>query len=268
MEGTRQNIVVKETVNIEQRHADLKASIPGAAGFCDSSFADCDETVSAQVYLHSWWSGDRSTGKRTAHKFKTTECPFQMLAQVKKLPSGQCGVVVKREIYAHNYAVTDDIYRSYPGIRQVLDIDVLVVANAGVPSVYNYIRENSNHRVYGRCAETCYVDAKARQVLGVQLSDDDAVAEFIVDFNLVSLLNVSSLHESARGETVVISFASVHMRALLDKFPEVLQMDRTHQANQYNYLLLTVVAMDQFGQSQGVQYLLIETNSDWHVWTI
>ncbi|OWZ07350.1 Secreted protein, partial [Phytophthora megakarya] len=85
------------------------------------------------------------------------------------------------------------------------------------------------------------------------LSDDDAVAELIIEFNL---------RTRRHG---VISFASGHMRAMLDKFLKVLQIDYTHQTNQYNYQLLTVVAMDQFGRSQPVQYLLIKTNSDWHM---
>ncbi|KAE9325274.1 hypothetical protein PR003_g16521 [Phytophthora rubi] len=87
----------------------------------------------------------------------------------------------------------------------------------------------------------------------------------VVDFNLESALNVSSLHESARGDTGVISFTSGHMRAMLDSFPEVFQMDCTHQTNQYNYQLLTMVAMDQYGNGQPVQYSLVETNGDWHL---
>ncbi|EGZ10339.1 secreted protein [Phytophthora sojae] len=55
------------------------------------------------------------------------------------------------------------------------------------------------------------------------------------------------------------------MRAMVDNFPEVLQMDCTHQTNQYNYQLFTIVAMDQYGQGQPVQYSLIETNGDWHM---
>ncbi|KAE9261835.1 hypothetical protein PF001_g32264, partial [Phytophthora fragariae] len=85
-------------------------------------------------------------------------------------------------------------------------IELLVDADAGTSSIYNYIR--------------------------IELSDDDAVAEMVVNFNLESPLNVSSVHENAHGETGVISFSSGHMRAMLDRFPEVIQMDCTHQTNQ------------------------------------
>ncbi|KAE8959989.1 hypothetical protein PF011_g30246 [Phytophthora fragariae] len=69
----------------------------------------------------------------------------------------------------------------------------------------------------------------------------------IINFNLESPMNVTSVHENERGGTGVISFTSGHMRAMLDSFPEVIQMDCTHKTNQYNYQLSTMVAMDQYG---------------------
>eukprot|EP00644_Phytophthora_capsici_P004071 jgi/Phyca11/108235/e_gw1.15.235.1 len=55
------------------------------------------------------------------------------------------------------------------------------------------------------------------------------------------------------------------MRAMYDNFPEVIQMDCTHKTNKYNYQLLSLVAMDQFGHGQPVQYPMLETTSDWHM---
>ncbi|ETM41121.1 hypothetical protein L914_13082 [Phytophthora nicotianae] len=55
------------------------------------------------------------------------------------------------------------------------------------------------------------------------------------------------------------------MRAMVESFPEVLQMDCTHKTNKYNYQLLSMVAMDQYGCGQPVQYSLLETNADWHM---
>lgn len=68
-------------------------------------------------------------------------------------------------------------------------------------------------------------------MLGSNLSDDDAVAEIVTNFNLESKYNVGTVHQSARGYTGVVSLTSGHMRAMLDKFPEVLQMDTTHKTN-------------------------------------
>ncbi|ETL94728.1 hypothetical protein L917_07376 [Phytophthora nicotianae] len=47
--------------------------------------------------------------------------------------------------------------------------------------------------------------------------------------------------------------------------PEAIQMSCTHKTSRYNYQLLTIVVMDQFGRCQPVQYSLIESNSDWHM---
>ncbi|EGZ23222.1 hypothetical protein PHYSODRAFT_324450 [Phytophthora sojae] len=122
---------------------------------------------------------------------------------------GRGRIVMKREVYSHNHPISD------------------VDADAGTSSVYNYIRENANHRV-------------TMDDVRNLLSDDDAVVEMFVNFNLESPLNVSSVHENAHGEAGVISFTSGHVRAMLDRFPEVIQMDCTHQTNQYNYQLLTM----------------------------
>ncbi|KAE9345944.1 hypothetical protein PR003_g7668, partial [Phytophthora rubi] len=80
----------------------------------------------------------------------------------------------------------------------------------------------------------------------------------VVNFNLESPLNVSSVHENAHGETGVISFSSGHMRAMLDRFPEVIQMDCTHQTNQYNYQLLTMEAVKEYNNGTNLRTLLRE----------
>ncbi|KAG6948324.1 hypothetical protein JG688_00015143 [Phytophthora aleatoria] len=58
--------------------------------------------------------------------------------------------------------------------------------------------------------------------LGSELSDDDTVPEMVLAFNLKSSANVSSVRESERGDTDVISFTSGHIRAMSTSFPEVL----------------------------------------------
>ncbi|POM62733.1 Secreted protein [Phytophthora palmivora] len=62
----------------------------------------------------------------------------------------------------------------------------------------------------------------------------------------------------------VISVTSQSMRAILDSSPEILQMDCTYKTNKYVECiqLLTIVAMDLFGQGQLVQYSLLETTTD------
>ncbi|KAF1785714.1 hypothetical protein GQ600_7535 [Phytophthora cactorum] len=49
-------------------------------------------------------------------------------------------------------------------------------------------------------------------IIGVELSDDDAVAEMILDSNHESPRNASSVHQSARGDTGAILVTYGHMR--------------------------------------------------------
>ncbi|ETN23667.1 hypothetical protein PPTG_00216 [Phytophthora nicotianae INRA-310] len=142
----------------------------------------------------------------------------------------QRGISLKREVYRHNHPISSDIYMSYPGIRQVSSrsplipgIELLVESDAKKSSIYDYIRRNSDHRV-------TMDDVRTRSPVWT-LSDDDAVAETVVNFNLENPRNVSTVVQSARGDTGVISVTTAHMPAMYDNFPEVLQMDCTHKTN-------------------------------------
>ncbi|KAE9061639.1 hypothetical protein PF010_g29745 [Phytophthora fragariae] len=68
---------------------------------------------------------------------------------------------------------------------------------------------------------------------GNELSDEDQVAELLVNFNLQAEGNVSTVNENARGQTAVISISSQHMWKLYRRFPELLLIDCTHKTNRY-----------------------------------
>ncbi|KAE9109767.1 hypothetical protein PF006_g20593, partial [Phytophthora fragariae] len=157
MEATRQKIVIAEVIHVGRRNADLCKQVR-FLGLQDSEIPlvpDKWEPYQRKyICTHGWKERERSTGKRTSHKLRRTECPFQMLDQVVMRRCGTWGIVMKRKVYSHNHPVSDGIYRSYPDIRQVPvgsalmpGIELLVDADAGTSSIYNYIRENSNHRV-------------------------------------------------------------------------------------------------------------------------
>ncbi|KAE9290517.1 hypothetical protein PF001_g19577, partial [Phytophthora fragariae] len=151
MEATRQKIVIAEVINVARRNADLRKQVR-FQGLQDSEIPlvpDKWEPYQRKyICTHGWKEHERSTGKRTSHKHRRTECPFQMLAQVVMRRDGTWGIVMKREVYSHNHPISDGIYRSYPDIRQVPvgsalmpGIELLVDADAGTSSIYNYIRE-------------------------------------------------------------------------------------------------------------------------------
>ncbi|KAG4225578.1 hypothetical protein PC116_g25994 [Phytophthora cactorum] len=73
-------------------------------------------------------------------------------------------------------------------------IEMMVEARAATPSIYNFIRSNSNHRV--NMDDVRDLLTRMRNT-GVQLSDNDAVAELILGFNQESPKNVSSLSRGA-----------------------------------------------------------------------
>ncbi|KAE8882477.1 hypothetical protein PF003_g33350 [Phytophthora fragariae] len=157
MEATRQKIVIAEVIHVGRRNADLRKQ-GRFQGLQDSEIPlvpdKWEPYQRKNICTHGWKKRERSTGKRTSHKLRRTECPFQMLAQVVMRRCGTWGIVMKREVYSHNHPVSDGIYRYYPDIRQVPvgsalmpGIELLVDADAGTSSIYNYIRENSNHRV-------------------------------------------------------------------------------------------------------------------------
>ncbi|KAE9053988.1 hypothetical protein PF006_g33381, partial [Phytophthora fragariae] len=66
---------------------------------------------------------------------------------------------------------------------------------------------------------------------GSQLSDEDQVAELLVNFNMSAEGNVSTVNENARGQTAVVSISSELMRKHYSRFPELLLVDCTHKTN-------------------------------------
>eukprot|EP00644_Phytophthora_capsici_P013632 jgi/Phyca11/117333/e_gw1.33.132.1 len=239
MEKTHQKIVIKEVIHTARRNAALRSQVR-FKGRPDSEIplvpSELQPFQRKYICTHGWSERERSTGKRTLHTLRRTECPFQMLAQLTQKTDGSWVVMMRRKVYQHNHLVSEDVYRYYPGIRQISDdspripgVEVLLEAQAGTTSIYDYIRSNSNHRVTMDDVRNLIARLKCK---GADLSDNDAVAEMILDFNLESPKNVSTVNENARGDTGVISFTSGHMRAMMDSFPEVVQIDCTHKTNQ------------------------------------
>ncbi|ETP05459.1 hypothetical protein F441_17928, partial [Phytophthora nicotianae CJ01A1] len=87
-------------------------------------------------------------------------------------------IAPKRAVYTHNHQVSTGIYQQYPGIRQVPSqsplvsgVRLLMQAQAGPSSIYEYIRENSDHHV--TMQDVRNLVARLRNS-GAELSDDDS----------------------------------------------------------------------------------------------
>ncbi|KAE9260327.1 hypothetical protein PF008_g33135 [Phytophthora fragariae] len=66
--------------------------------------------------------------------------------------------------------------------------------------------------------------------------DNEATARELAGFAAADKENVSSVADTAAGETGVISLATAHMRRLYSRFSELLLVDCTHKTNRYVYL--------------------------------
>ncbi|KAG3111026.1 hypothetical protein PI124_g9739 [Phytophthora idaei] len=110
MESARQKIVIKKVINIDRRN--------GVQTVRFAWFQPKGPYQRKFICTHSWTERDRSSGKRTSHILNTTGCPFQLLVQLVQRHDGSWSMM-KHELYCHNHPLTEDIYRSYPGIRQV-----------------------------------------------------------------------------------------------------------------------------------------------------
>ncbi|KAF1779246.1 hypothetical protein GQ600_24638 [Phytophthora cactorum] len=70
-----------------------------------------------------------------------------MLAQVPRKDDGSWGIAVKREVYHHNhqrFTSTSQVSTQPP---LVPGVELLMQGQAGTASIYEYIRENSDHRM-------------------------------------------------------------------------------------------------------------------------
>ncbi|KAG3234750.1 hypothetical protein PI124_g20200 [Phytophthora idaei] len=141
-------------------------------------------------------------------------------------------------------------------------VELMVASGSKCCRIYDYTRDNSPHRVQMRDVYNLIAKIKKSDS---NLTDEDQVAELLVDFNMSAGGNVACIDENSRGQTAVVSISSQHMRKMCQHFPELLLVDCTHKSNKYNYQLCALMIMNQFGNDQTIQHSVIERNADWHM---
>jgi hypothetical protein len=115
--------------------------------------------------------------------------------------------------------------------------------------------------------------------------DDNEVTTITISkFAAAAPGNVVSVDETDAGETDVLSLIAEGMRHAYNRFPELLLVDGKHKTNRlvytpplrliqdsfrivyrYNYQIMTVMVMNEFGEGRPVQQSLIEVNGNWHM---
>ncbi|POM73591.1 Hypothetical protein PHPALM_9547 [Phytophthora palmivora] len=231
VEATCHKLVIKEVINVTRRDNELRRQ----ARYQDIPDEEIplipmemDPYQRKVICTHGWAERDRSTRKRACHAQNA-------------LPDVGAGC----QGAGRNMVPADSLLMS--------GIQLLVEAEAGISQIYDYIHSNSAHRVTMTDVRKMITRLWST---GKSLSDNDSVAEMILNFNVESTKNVTSVHESAPGDTGVISFTSGYARAMLDNFPEVIQngphspnqsvfgpgFDQTFCLTSNNYQLLTRIA--------------------------
>ncbi|ETO61251.1 hypothetical protein F444_20710, partial [Phytophthora nicotianae P1976] len=147
--ATNQVLVVKEVINVARRNNSLRNQVQ-YQGLPDDEIPLVPTTLDPYqrkyICTHGWPARERSSGKRTSHHVRRTDCPFQLIAQWTQSADESWVIVPKRAVYTHNHQVSTGIYQQYPGIRQVPSqsplvpgVRLLMQTQAGPSSIYEYI---------------------------------------------------------------------------------------------------------------------------------
>uniref|UniRef100_H3H4E9 ZSWIM1/3 RNaseH-like domain-containing protein n=1 Tax=Phytophthora ramorum TaxID=164328 RepID=H3H4E9_PHYRM len=220
-----------------------------------------------RVYIctHGWKKRkSRGTGSRPRQHIRLTDCPFRFVVQW-NVARGE--LQVKNGFFVHNHKLSPSSYATYPSSRGVDNrlvaarVEGMLAVGAKRSKIYDYLLEHDQNVIQVDVDNMVRVHASSVATV----DDNDATARELAVFAAADLENVSAVAETAGGETGVISLASAHMRRIYSRFSELLLVDCSHKTNRYNYQLLTIMTMNEFGEGAVVQQSLLEANGDWHM---
>ncbi|KAE8886905.1 hypothetical protein PF003_g29132 [Phytophthora fragariae] len=150
-------LVIAETLNVRLRNERMKKQ-KRYLQKPDSEIPlvpeDMDPYQRNYICTHGWKVRSRSTGLRPVQRVTFTGCKVRFVAQVYEHSAGRWWIQVKLEFYGHNHHVSEEVFRSYPSKRMVpadppkmSDAELLVNSGSKPSRIYDYIRDNSIHRV-------------------------------------------------------------------------------------------------------------------------
>ena len=188
---------------------------------------------------HSWKDRNRGSGKRPRRKLRALPqaCPFRFTVEVVRPPDGSDTwiLAVKNAQWGHNHRVSADVYAQYSQNRQIPewehiwnDLRLMFRCGGKTIRMWEYIRDHSQYKV--TMQDVHNIVAKIRAEYRGK-SDDVAVADWLMGYQMRHPGNCVGVVETAKAETGVICWSSNHMRVMFDRFPEVLLMDCTHKTN-------------------------------------
>ncbi|ETL41099.1 hypothetical protein L916_07849 [Phytophthora nicotianae] len=255
-----------ETMSRSERNKRLRRTKKGAD---DSQLVPDQFDPYQRTYIctHGWKKRkSRGEGSRPRQHIPLTDCPFRFVVQW-NLSRGE--LQVKNGCFKHNHRVSAAAFATYPTSRGVSNplvsarVDGMLAGGAKRSRIYDYLLEHDQNVIQ------VDVDNLVREHASSVAStdDNDATAREIVTFSAADPENVSSVAETAAGETGVISLTTSHMRRMFGRFSELLMVDCSHKTNRFviQLQLLTFMSVNEFGEGCVVQQSLIQTNGDWHM---
>ncbi|ETI30238.1 hypothetical protein F443_22643 [Phytophthora nicotianae P1569] len=227
---TMQVLPVKETMSRSERNKRLRRTKKGAD---DSQLVPDEFDPYQRTYIctHGWRKRkSRGEGSRPRQHIRLTDCPFRFVVQW-NLSRGE--LQVKNSCFKHNHRVSAAAFATYPTSRGVSNplvsarVDGMLAGGAKRSRIYDYLLEHDQNVIQ------VDVDNLVREHASSVAStdDNDATAREIAIFSAADPENVSSVAETAAGETGVISLTTSHMRRMFGRFSELLMVDCSHKSN-------------------------------------
>ena len=234
-------IVVQNTDNINCRNKKLGGGALATKHNIQPDYIPDDWKTWRRVYgcTHGWKDKDRGTGKRPKQRVFYTGCPWKFNAEVSRDPDGsrRWVVQVKCPFWYHNHDVSAASFLQHPDQRKIPewepimdDLRLMLRCGGKVIRIYEFIRDTTQYPLKMTDVHNLVAKLRAEKRGG---SDDVAVADWLMKFQLEDDANCVGVFETPKSETGVISWASTHQRAMFDRFPEVLLVDCTHKTNKY-----------------------------------
>ncbi|KAK1948275.1 Zinc finger SWIM domain-containing protein 3 [Phytophthora citrophthora] len=259
-ECTLQVLPVKETMSQVERNKRLLRTKKGA----DASQLipqDIEPYQRTYICTHGWRKRkSRSEGSRPRQHIRLTNRPYRFVVQwsVKRKE-----LKVKRGHFVHNHQASARAFATYPSSRDVdralvsARVDGMLAVGAERSRIYDYLLEHDQNVL--QVDVDNLVRAHSASLVGGD--DNEATARELASFAAADKENISSVAETAVGETGVISLATAHMRRIFSRFSEILLVDCSHKTNRYNYQLLTFMCMNEICRAT----FSLEANGDWHM---
>ncbi|OWZ18164.1 hypothetical protein PHMEG_0007792 [Phytophthora megakarya] len=157
---------------------------------------------------------------------------------------------VERGHFVYNHQVSARAFATYFSPRGVdsalvsARVDGMLAVGAKRTRIYDYLLEHDQNVL--QVDVNNLVRAHSAALIGG--GDNEATTRELAGFAAVDKENISSVADTAVGQTGVISLATSHMRRVFSRFSELLLVDCRHKTNRYNYQLLTFMCMNEFGE--------------------